>query len=143
MSDRLLGAISLILALAFIAGAWQIETGPMLDPLGPRSFPIIIGALLGISALYPLIKPDPRPDWPAAGRLLEIALAVVVMIVYALLLEPLGFLIATALAAFVLSWRLGARPGGAALAGIGVSVVIYTVFHLILGLSLPKGPLGF
>jgi putative tricarboxylic transport membrane protein len=65
------------------------------------------------------------------------------MIAYALLLEPLGFLIATALAVFVLSWRLGARLGGAALSGIGVSVVIYTVFHLILGLSLPKGPLGF
>jgi putative tricarboxylic transport membrane protein len=27
--------------------------------------------------------------------------------------------------------------------GVGVSVGIYTIFHLVLGLSLAKGPFGF
>ncbi|HSA79460.1 MAG TPA: tripartite tricarboxylate transporter TctB family protein [Geminicoccaceae bacterium] len=143
MSDRLLGGIAILLALAMIVGAWQIETGPMLDPLGPRTFPIIIAVLLAISSVYLLARPDPEPDWPSRGRVLEIALATVVMIAYALLLEPLGFIIASALAVFVLCWRLGGGPGTAVVVGIGVALLIYVVFHLILGLSLPRGPLPF
>jgi putative tricarboxylic transport membrane protein len=142
MSDRLLGGIAILIAIGLIVEALRIETGLLVDPLGPRTFPVIIGIVLGISALYPLLRPDPEPDWPAPGRLVEIAIATVVMIVYAYLLEPLGFLVATALAVFVLSWRLGGRPLPCIAVGAGVSVLIYTVFHLILGLSLPKGPLG-
>jgi putative tricarboxylic transport membrane protein len=143
VSDRLLGAVALLLALGLVAGAWQIETGLMLDPLGPRTFPIIIAGVLAIAALYPLLRPDPEPDWPRAGRALEIALAVVVMVVYALLLEPAGFIIASTLAVFVLCWRLGGGPLASIAVGIGVALLIYVVFHLILGLSLPRGPLPF
>jgi putative tricarboxylic transport membrane protein len=143
MSDRLHGGLAILLAIALIVGAWQIQTGMMLDPLGPRSFPIIIGVVLAIGGLYPLLRPDPEPDWPAAGRALEIALAVVVMILYALLLEPLGFIVASTLAVFELCWRLGGGLGTSVLAGIGVALLIYTVFHLILGLSLPRGLLAF
>lgn len=143
MSDRLLGGISILLALAFIYGAWQIETGMMLDPLGPRTFPMIIGAVLAIASVYLLVRPDPEPDWPGRRRGLEILLAVVVMIAYALLLEPLGFLIASALAVFVLCWRLGGGLGTSAVVGVGVSLLIYVVFHMILGLSLARGLLAF
>lgn len=142
MSDRLLGGIFLVLALAFIAGATQIESALIFDALGPKTFPIIIGVLLAIASLYPLLRPDPEPDWPSAGRALGIGGALLVMLVYALLLEPLGFVVATALAAGALSWSLGARPALAALTGIGVSIGIYALFHLILGLSLARGPLG-
>ena len=143
MSDRLLGGILLALALAFIAGAMQIKAAIVFDALGPKSFPIIIGVLLALASLYPLFRPDPEPDWPPPARGLEIVAALGVMIAYALLLEPLGFVIATALAAAILSWRLGAPLVVAALAGIGISVGIYVVFHLLLGLSLARGPLGF
>jgi len=43
----------------------------------------------------------------------------------------------------LLSWRLGSAPVWAAVSGVGISVGIYVVFHLVLGLSLAKGPLGF
>lgn len=143
MSDRLLGGILLALALAFIAGAMQIKSAIVFDALGPKSFPIIVGVLLALASLYPLFRPDPEPDWPSPARGLEIVATLGVMIAYALLLEPLGFVIATALAAAILSWRLGAPLAVAALAGIGISVGIYVVFHLLLGLSLARGPLGF
>jgi len=54
-----------------------------------------------------------------------------------------GFLLATAVAAAFLSWRLGAAPLSAVAAGVAISVGIYVVFHLILGLSLARGPWGF
>ncbi len=143
MSDRLFGGIALLLALAFIAGATQIQAALIFDSLGPRAFPIIIGVVLAISSCFLILRPDPEPDWPAARRVVEILLALVVMLAYAYLLEPLGFVIATAVAAGLLSWRLGAAPAIAGLTGVGISVGIYVVFHMILGLSLARGPLGF
>jgi putative tricarboxylic transport membrane protein len=143
MSDRLFGGIMLLVALAFIASATQIEAALIFDSLGPRMFPIIIGVLLAIASAYLVLRPDPEPDWPAAGRVAEIVLALVLMLAYTFLLEPLGFVLATALASSLLSWRLGAQPVTAVLSGIGIAVGIYVVFHLILGLSLARGPWGF
>jgi putative tricarboxylic transport membrane protein len=143
MSDRLFGGITLLLALAFIAGATQIEAALIFDSLGPSVFPIIIGVLLAISSVYLVLRPDPEPDWPEARRVVEIGLALVVMLAYTFLLEPLGFVLATALAASLLSWRLGAPLAIAGMSGVGIAVGIYVVFHLILGLSLARGPWGF
>jgi putative tricarboxylic transport membrane protein len=143
MSDRLFGGITLLLALAFIAGATQIEAALIFDSLGPRVFPIIIGVILAISSAFLLLRPDPEPDWPAARRVVEIAVALVVMLAYTFLLEPLGFVLATAVASALLSWRLGAPLAIAGSSGVGIAVGIYVVFHLILGLSLARGPWGF
>jgi putative tricarboxylic transport membrane protein len=142
-SDRILGAACLALGAAFVWGASGIETGFIVDPLGPRTFPIIIGSLLAIASAYVLLRPDPEPEWPVRGKALEIVGAVIVLVGYALALEPVGFVIATAVAAALLSWRLGSRPVWAAVSGLGISLGIYVVFHLVLGLSLAKGPLGF
>ena len=142
-SDRALAVIGLILAAAFIWGAARIETGFIVDPLGPRKFPIIIGVVLALASLFILLRPDAEPEWPAVSRVLEILGATVILIGYALFLEDLGFVIATAIAASLLSWGLGSRPHWAIVSGIGISLGIYGIFHLVLGLSLAKGPLGF
>lgn len=143
MSDRLFGGITFLVALAFIVGATQIEAALIFDSLGPSAFPIIIGVVLAISSAYLVVRPDPEPSWPSPRRLAEILLALVIMLAYTFLLEPLGFVIATAVVASLLSWRLGARLPIAVVSGVSVSVGIYVVFHLILGLSLARGPLGF
>jgi putative tricarboxylic transport membrane protein len=51
--------------------------------------------------------------------------------------------IATVFATAYLSWRLGTKPLNSLVTGVATSAGIYLVFHLILGLSLAKGPLGF
>jgi putative tricarboxylic transport membrane protein len=143
MSDRILGVICLALAVFFIWGATQIELSFMSDPVGPRVFPIMIGVMVGIAGLVILLKPDSDPEWPQLPKLLEIFAAAIVMFAYAQLLPVLGFIIATAIASAFLSWRLGSSPLGAGLAGIGISLGIYAGFHLVLGLSLARGPFGF
>lgn len=143
MGDRLFGAIGLALAAFFIWQATTIQVSFITDPVGPKTFPIIIGILLGISSLVIMLRPDAPPTWPALGRLGEIALAVVVLLAYAQALPEAGFLIATAVASAFLSWRLGTAPLQALIAGVAISIGIYVVFHLILGLSLAKGPFGF
>jgi putative tricarboxylic transport membrane protein len=143
MSDRILGGACVLLAVFFIWAATIIPLSFISDPVGPRTFPIIIGVMVGICGLVILLRPDPDPHWPATGRLIEIAAAVIVMVAYAQLLPELGFVVSTAIAAAFLSWRLGAAPVAAIVAGISISIGIYVVFHLILGLSLARGPLGF
>ncbi|MAM11507.1 MAG: hypothetical protein CML23_13820 [Rhizobiaceae bacterium] len=143
MSDRIFGGIGLVIAIFF---AWQasiIQESFLTDAVGPKVFPYIIAAVMGISSVYFLLKPDPEPHWPRAGRLAEIGLAVLVLAAYAELLPVAGFVIATAVAAAYLTWRLGSRPLESLIIGIGTSVGIYIIFHLVLGLSLARGPFGF
>ena len=143
MSDRIFGIVCIVLAGLFIWQATLIETGFIVDPLGPKAFPIVVGVVLALGGVYPLVKPDPPPDWPAAGRVLEIVFAVAVMITYALFLPDAGFVLSTAVAAALLGWRLGSNPVVAAISGVVIAVGIYVIFHLILGLSLARGPWGF
>ena len=51
--------------------------------------------------------------------------------------------IATALAAAFLTWRLGTSILSSLISGVATSLGIYVIFHLVLGLSLARGPLGF
>lgn len=143
MGDRALGGVGLVLAAFYIWQTTVIQESFISDPVGPKGFPFIIGGLLVLASLAILLRPDAAPKWPAAGRLLEIAVAVAVFVAYAELLPSLGFVIATALASAYFSWRLGAPPLKAAAAGVTIALGIYIVFHLALGLTLAKGPLGF
>ncbi|MEJ2000196.1 MAG: tripartite tricarboxylate transporter TctB family protein [Maritimibacter sp.] len=143
MSDRIFGAFGLALAVFYAWATLQIEESFLSDAVGPKTFPLGIAAVLALASLAILLKPDSEPDWPRLGRLAEIAAAVLVMLLYAELLDVLGFVISTMLAAAYLSWRLGTRPLAALVVGIGSSTGIYVIFHLILGLSLARGPFGF
>ena len=142
MGDRTLGAIGLVLSLFYIWQATQIQLSFISDPVGPRTFPIIICVLMAIASVVMIVMPDPTPHWPPLRGMIEIGLAVVVMFIYASLLPTLGFLIATALAATFLTWRLGTPPLQSVLIGVAISIGIYIVFKLILGLSLAEGLLG-
>lgn len=142
VSDRIFGGVGLVLAVIYIWQATLVKLSFISDPVGPRTFPIIIGVMLGIASLVILLRPDPDPKWPGQARLLEIAAAAIILIGYAQLLPDLGFLLATVIAAAFLSWRLGATPLRSLLAGVAISGGIYVVFHLILGLSLARGPFG-
>lgn len=143
MSDRMLGVVGLLLAAFYVWRATIIELSFISDPVGPKAFPFMIAIIVAISSAVFIWKPDPSPEWPAFGRMFEILMAAAVMVAYAMALSEAGFVASTAIAAAYLAWRLGAGPVQAIVAGIAISVGIYIVFHLILGLSLARGPWGF
>ena len=145
-SDRLFGLFILIIALAYIASAFQIESSFLSDPVGPRAFPIAVGFVAALSALYLIIKPDEDPDWPTSRTFGALAVAALVLIAYAFLLKPLGFLVPTAIAAGLLSYQISPNAKKAALTGIGLSIGLFVLFRFVLGLSLfgfPRGTMGF
>ena len=144
-SDRIFGLVALFVALAYMASATQIQTSFLADPVGPKAFPMMIGGVAAICALYMIVKPDPNPDWPAAKTWGALLIAVIVLVVYAYSLKPLGFLLPTAVAAGILSYQISPRAGAAALSGIGLSILLFLVFKYALGLGLvplPKGLMG-
>ena len=143
MSDRIFGGFGLALAIFYIWAASIIPDSFMVDVIGPRTFPYIVGGVLGLCSLIFILRPDAEPDWPHFRELLEIGMAAAVMLLYAWVLPEFGFLISTIFATAYLTWRLGTAPLMSLAVGFFTSIGIYIVFHLILGLSLAKGPLGF
>lgn len=143
MSDRIFGVIGVLLAIGYAFSALIIQESFLSDAVGPKAFPLIIATVLGLSSAAIALKPDASPKWPGLMRLAELAAATVALVLYAELLPVLGFVIATAACAAYLAWRLGSHPLESLIVGVGVSIGIYAIFHLALGLSLARGPLGF
>ncbi|MBY6046744.1 tripartite tricarboxylate transporter TctB family protein [Vannielia litorea] len=141
MSDRIFGGFGVLLAVFYAWAALQTEESFLSDAVGPKAFPVIIAIILGLSSAVIALRPDPEPVWPPLARLAEIGAAAVVMILYAQFLPEAGFIIATALAAMYLTWRLGSPVVQSVVIGALTALVIYIIFHAVLGLSLARGPL--
>jgi putative tricarboxylic transport membrane protein len=139
-SDRIFGLVASLLALAYIAGATQVQTSFLADPVGPKTFPIIIGIVGALSGMFMVLRPDPEPDWPAIRTFGALAFAVIVLIAYAYSLKLGGFLLPTAIAAGILSFQISPRARPAAMAGIGLSIGLFIIFKFALGLGLVPFP---
>lgn len=144
-NDRIFGTVVIFGALAYIAGALQIQTSFMSDPVGSKTFPILLGAVGVLTGLVMVLRPDEDPDWPDLGTLAHIAIATAAMVAYAYTLKPLGFLLPTAVTAAVLSYQIAPRLWPSVATGFGLSAGLFVIFKFFLGLGLqpwPKALLG-
>lgn len=144
MSDRILGLVALFAGLAYAFAATGIPTSFLSDPVGPKTFPMILGGIGALCGVLIALKPDrPGPTWPTGRTWLSLILAAAVLTGYAFTLKPLGFLIPTAIAATVLSYQIRPHAPYALATGAGLSVGLYIVFRFALGLSLAAVPRGW
>ncbi|MEP3346593.1 MAG: tripartite tricarboxylate transporter TctB family protein [Litoreibacter sp.] len=134
-SDRIFGLVTLITAVAYLAAATQIQTNFFSGEFLPKLFPMLIGGVAALCSLIIVFKPDPEPEWPAAGSWISMGVAVAVLSVYAVLLTPLGFILPTAVAAGILSYQISPRRGPAVMSGIGLSLGLFVLFKFALGLG--------
>lgn len=134
-ADRIFGLVMLVTAVAYLAAASQIPTNMFSGEWLPKLFPFLIGGVAAICALTIAFKPDPDPDWPAGATWLNMAGAVVVLAVYAVMLTPLGFILPTAIAAGLLSYQISPRALPAFLSGVGLSLGLFVLFKYALGLG--------
>lgn len=145
MSDRLFGVVVLIASIAYFLAASNIPTGFLVDPVGPKLFPRLVGAIAALCAILIILQPDEEPTWPGPSIWFRLLIAVGILIAYAYTLKPLGFLIPTAVAAGVLSYQIQSRAMQALLTGVCLSGGLFLLFKYALGLSLfavPRGWLG-
>ena len=141
----------------FVYGALQINVAQTYARVGPRFFPFLVafglllcGVLLLIQALRGQTAPpeeaeDADVNAPVDYRAVGIIAGALVL--YVLLLETAGFIVASA----VLFWGVAVAFGSRAwfrdpLVGLVLALVVFEAFTRLLGLRLPAGilaPLGF
>ena len=139
MYVRLFSAVWLLLCAWLAVVAWGFQAPFAYDPVGPRAYPLLLLALMGAGSLWLVIKPgmlDQRLDLPTA---LRSVLCILVLLVYALTFEPLGFVISTALATCVLGLLFTGRPIPCVISGVLMGVLLYVLFDLLLDVPLPLG----
>ena len=135
MSLRLAGAAIFLIAAFF---TWQGSqySAPFGDVLGPGAFPVVIGIPAMLLAASIVIVPGGTVTWPAPGRIGRQVAAVIILVAYAWLLNPLGFPLAT----FGLIAGIGITLGGpvakSILLGAVFAPALWALFDQVLGLPL-------
>lgn len=135
MSDRIAGIVMLIVSIAFgmTATGYEASFG---DPLGPAALPVMLSIPAGLLSLALVFRPDPDPAWATGAPLARQVATVALLVAYALLLEPLGFLLATFIAVTLLGRILLSGWVKSALSGAIMSLVLFVTFDTLLGLPL-------
>jgi len=138
-SDRIAGG--LLVALGALV-AWEARTfrvAFLTDPVGPRALPLLVAALLAGGGLVLLLRPSPGRPWPEGGALVRVGAAALVFALYSMLLEPIGFALTTPLAVSALGILFRGPPLRTLITGISVTVILWLLFALALGIPLPGG----
>lgn len=139
MYVRLFSAIWLVFCAWLAVIAWGFQAPFAYDPVGPRAYPLLLLALMGAGSLWLVIKPGVFDHQLHVPTVVRSALCVLVLLAYALLFEPLGFVISTSLAAFCLGLLYTGRPVHCAISGVLMGVLLYGLFDYLLDVPLPLG----
>ena len=142
--DTISGLFLLVLSIAICTGSLRLHVGTFRAP-GAGLFPLVTGVLLGVFSILILLEARRKaeeaiPFWVPGANIKAISLSFLVILIYALLLERLGFLAST-LVFFLLISRFvsGHRWGTALFFAVVASVATYSVFKFLLRSPLPPG----
>jgi putative tricarboxylic transport membrane protein len=144
-SDALCGAILLALGGAIAVEARRIPD-PGADVIGPAAFPFVLGLMVAACGAALCVKAagagSAAREAPSPGRWLVLGAILALLVAYTDGLGRLGFLPTTALFVTLCLALLGKRgPVRLMAAGVAVSLAIFVIFGLALGVDLPKGRL--
>ncbi|MFI7689158.1 tripartite tricarboxylate transporter TctB family protein [Nonomuraea sp. NPDC049655] len=148
-----LAVVVLGLGVFVMVGTLDVSAAASQLGLGPRFFPMLVGAAMVLIGLFYVIDvlrggagdpeesedvdADAPTDWRSVGLVSGVFLA------FAALLDVLGWVIGASLLFFGLSVVLGAEHKvRAAVVAVVLGVTTYLLFVKGLGVSLPTGPLG-
>ena len=146
--DRMGGLIWMILGIALGIGSLRLGFGTFHKP-GPGFMPFLTGCLLTLLGLLLVSVSIPRFQRHPAETGDKVSLksflgkglfSLVVSFLYVLLLDPLGFVLATFLLIFSLLKIMGARKWATPLLiSILTVVASYLIFEVWLRINFPKG----
>ena len=138
MIDRLFGVFLLFLGIYFIWGGNQLVVPFSYDPLGPKFFPIAAGVILSILAVFTIINAK-KVSFPASNTMLKTGFIVILLLIYQLTFDVLGFLLSTGILVFFISRIFAGKPLQALSAAVGISITVYIIFNTLLEVPLPVG----
>ena len=102
--------------------------------------------MLAACGLWLCARPNADPDvsWPTSRGFARAAAGFVLLLLYVLALQPLGYLISTAIFLVITILLLEpVRPTSALVVGIGSAAFLFLIFRVWLRIPLPGGVLGW
>ena len=142
LSDRSMGVLALLFS-AFLA--WYgigLEAAFSYEPVGPRAFPLLLSALIGLCGLVLTWKGGNKvePNLPGVnGRIL---MMVGLLAFYAAGFVWFGFMLSTAIMTTMIGRLFGGSWMKSAAGGMIMAVLFYLLFDRLLDVVLPVGLLG-
>ena len=140
--DRFLGVAALALAAFMIAFGYNLQAPFAYEPVGPRAFPLMAAGVIAICGLLLVLTPGQADTTEGSGISRRILVLAVCLMSYALLFQPLGFVLSTAVMMVPIAMVFGALWWQGAITGVLLAVSSYLLFDKVLDVILPVGPLG-
>jgi len=137
VSERLFILILFVCGAVYLYFGLKIEVPFAYEPLGPRTFPVLLGSCLMVLCLLSLglhKMTTVRLQSGVAGHGLAI-------LFYLLTFHLLGFMLATTISTYAISRSVGCSWMQGLLTGLILAIAFYGIFHFLLGLPLPLGAL--
>ena len=139
MSDRIYATFWIGVCAVIFYQMWILAVPFAYEPVGPRAFPMLMAFLMAACCFVLVIRPDADVQWPEASLIMKSALLVSVLLGYASLFAWLGFPLATAAMALVVSRIFGGGWLSSAITAFVIGLLGYLVFDRLLEVSLPLG----
>lgn len=140
MPDRIFAGVLLLVTLAYTVIAFTGISAPFqYDPLGPESWPRLLSVIALACILQVIWKPDIDSLHIAKRTWFRLLWMVVLMLGYAELYEPLGFIASTVIFATIAARMLGAANLRALSFSLAAGFGGYVLCVLLLELNLPHG----
>ena len=145
------GIFAVIIGLAYLAGTFKIAMYDTGDSVGPRSFPFLIAAIVlicGVALIFHDLRAKERKpfSWGFAaesGIWIKIVVTMLAGIGYGLVLDGLGYLIATVLFMMIVTTLINVgRHKQNLIISVAFALISFLSFAVLLKLSLPRGLLG-
>jgi len=145
--QRIFALLLLLVCAGLALMAWPYQAPFSYEPVGPRAYPLLMLGLMSLALLYMLIRPTPivhSEEEPPLDRptLKKIGLCVVLLLVFAGLFEPLGFILSSALIGIPMALLYGGKPLPSAIIITLMSIALYVLFDRIMDVPLPLGLLS-
>ncbi len=144
--ERILTAIIAVCGFALLIYACNFDAPISYDPVGPKSFPILLMALITISAIYLTVRPAIMFEPVELGwnkhLLGSLVLCTLALTLYAVLFEWLGFIVATLFMTIAVGKLFHGKTIPTLITGIVLSVSTYYLFDRVLDVPLPLGFFG-
>ena len=144
LAQRVFASVLLLVCVGLAAMAWPYQAAFSYEPVGPRAFPLLMLALMGLGLIYMIFRPSPvvhSEDDPKLDRetLTKIGLCVALLLIFASTFESLGFILSSILVGIPLARLYGGRWLPSCVIISLVSVGLYLLFDKAMDVPLPLG----
>jgi putative tricarboxylic transport membrane protein len=135
VSERFFSLFLLIVGAVYLYFGLKIDVPFAYEPLGPRTFPVLLGSCLLILCLLNLFF-HKGASVHLKSNVFKHGFAIVF---YLLCFQLLGFMLATIITSYAIARLVGCSWMEGLLTGLILAISFYGIFHFLLSVPLPLG----